>query len=89
MKFYRVRHYVEDGSSGGHTWTTSKDEAQRAVREHAKLNPGGEASEIEPVDITPTKAGILAALNHYAAHAPSVVEAKALLETPDMGRKAD
>ena len=49
MKFYRVKHYVEGGSSGGYTWTTSKDEAERAVREHAKLNPGKQANEIEPV----------------------------------------
>jgi hypothetical protein len=68
MKFYRVRHYVEGGSSGGFSWCTTKRDALKAAAEHHKMCPAEQPSEIEEIDIRPTKNGLLSALNQYADH---------------------
>ena len=70
MKFYRVHTCVECSTSSGYEFFTNKADAERAVREWTT----GEAlrtdtAEIDVIEITPTKAGILHALNTYAAHA--------------------
>jgi hypothetical protein len=70
MKFYRVHVTVECGVSTGYEYFTSKYGAARAVREW-EIHRGEEtgSAEIEVIEIAPTKAGILHALNAYAAHA--------------------
>ena len=70
MTLYRVRHHTEGGCSAGFSWHTSKAKARRQVtkrnREEAdELN----YSELDdPIDIKPTKSGILAALNYWGGH---------------------
>ena len=70
MRLYRVKHHTEGGNSAGFSWHTNKAKARRQItkrnREEAdRLN----YSELdEPIDIKPTKGGILAALNYWAGH---------------------
>lgn len=72
MKFYRVRYSAEGGNSGGYSWHTSKADAEKAVRQAIENDP--EEYEvvgrppIDPVEIEPTKKGILGALRLYASH---------------------
>lgn len=66
MRFYRVHAEVEGGISGGFGWHTAKSKAEREARKLAKA--GGPPCEVEVVEVTPTKAGILRALRRYAAH---------------------
>ena len=67
MRFYLVTHHTEGGVSAGFSWHTSKVEARRQVAE--RNWPVPERSEfVGPIDIEPTKRGILHALNYYAAH---------------------
>jgi len=70
MKFYRLHRYAVGDGSHGYQFYTSRADAERSAKEwqsRADLSePSGEVDEIE---ITPTKAGILRALNTYATHA--------------------
>jgi hypothetical protein len=69
MRFYRVHFYDgADGSAGFKFFTVQADAAreanafkQDAIDAHANV-------EVEAIEIEPTKAGILAALNTYASH---------------------
>ena len=76
MKFYRVRHRTEGGNSGGYSWHTNKAKALRHVAETNREEPDeSNYSELDElgaalggIDIKPTKSGILAALNYWAAY---------------------
>lgn len=73
FKFYRVHYKGEPGTSSGFEWYTSLETAKRRARDFKRQHEGiadtNEATTtIEVIKITPTKAGILAALNSYAAH---------------------
>lgn len=64
MKLYR-NHVARGGDeSCGYEFFTSKAEAVRAARGYADKA----ISVAEPIEITPTKAGIISALNKYAGH---------------------
>ena len=70
MKFYRVHTYADAGQSTGYEFFTSKAEAKKAVREWTEgIALETDTAEIDVVEIEPTKAGILRALNLYAVHA--------------------
>lgn len=64
MRFYQVEIVSEQYGHLGSVFSTSKRDAERALREHG----GGDGDQIIPIDIEPTKAGILRALNRLAAH---------------------
>lgn len=70
MRFYRVHKYeIIDGSSGS-DWFTTKSEATKAANQWHRENgdeTGGRV-DVDIVEIEPTKAGILRALNLYASH---------------------
>ncbi len=68
MKLYRLHLHVEMGCSGGFEFFTSRREAERRKRELDAQNDPVDAAEIDEIEITPTKSGILAALNRYADH---------------------
>lgn len=75
MKFYRADLRGESGTSFGFEWFTSKRDAVSKAKEWLTTPPlnGGllddtATAEIEEFEIAPTKAGILSALNRYAAH---------------------
>jgi len=76
MTFYRVRYSTEGGSSAGYSWHTSRRDADRALAAAIANDPAEYADDarvrmedrIQPVTITPTKAGILAALRQFASH---------------------
>lgn len=61
MKFYCVPIRNEDQNSGGYNWFTNKREAEAEHKAHGLY-------DIQVVDIKPTKAGILRALNIHASH---------------------
>jgi hypothetical protein len=80
MKFYRLHMTCENGISAGFRWFTTARDAVTAERQHRAQNtdpnaPEGETpgapfeASCEIVNIEPTKAGILAALNAFASHA--------------------
>lgn len=62
MRFYRVENYNDHDSSLGFEWFVNRKAAEAAA---AAL---GTQRDVEVVEITPTKAGILKALESYAAH---------------------
>lgn len=71
MRFYQLHRLHEAGESAGYEYFSSKDDAQKAARTWRANNPGPDddhESEITPIEVEPTKAGILAALNRYAKH---------------------
>jgi hypothetical protein len=68
MKFYRVRSYVNGGNSGPSRWFTARKDAEAAKREDDAADPHEEPGEIDEILITPSKAGILAALRMHASH---------------------
>jgi len=72
MKFYRAVFYTFKDGSAGYSWHTSRAEADKVIREYQKKYTEEEdasGSKVEEINIIPTKAGILAALNRYADHA--------------------
>jgi hypothetical protein len=77
MTFYRVNYSVNGGNSAGFSWHTSKNDALKAARadyaadptEYDMHAPTQGDDRIERITITPTRAGILAALQLYASHA--------------------
>lgn len=74
MTLYRVTYRKEGGASDGYTWHSSRREALALAARAARDNPqeyGTEpASErVEPIELTPTKAGILQLLSTYATYA--------------------
>lgn len=75
MRFYRVELYsTANTGSLGMEWYTRKRKAQQAARRFlAERRAKGEtppfaSAKIEVVDVEPTKAGILRALEDYASH---------------------
>ena len=70
MRFYKVEFYCEGEGPLGYEFCASKRDAQRMLRERggSDLAPG-ESESIRAIDIEPTKAGILHALNRLAGHA--------------------
>lgn len=71
MKFYRVSLYDTADGSFGYEWYTSHAEALKAQKKFAGnlRMPENDGSEIETVDVEPTKRGILKALRDYADYA--------------------
>ena len=73
MKFYRVSYSQDGGNSGGYSWHTSRAEAETEARvayendrrEYDGLNT---RPQIDLIEITPNKRGILAALRVHASH---------------------
>lgn len=71
MKFYQLHLTHEAGTSVGFRWFTSKREAESHLANWRRNSPGDvqdQTGEITPVNIEPTRAGILKALNRYANH---------------------
>jgi hypothetical protein len=72
MRFYRVVLHTDAGVSAGFGWATSMDGARAIAREAINNDPQEYREygppEIEPVNITPNRAGILSALIKYASH---------------------
>lgn len=75
MKIYRNTYHAETGASLGFSYHASKRAALKAAAEskaNTKDNEGGDDRtgevETERVDIKPTRAGIIHALNCYGAH---------------------
>jgi hypothetical protein len=67
MIFYRLHVHDNYDESRGYLFFTTRKEAESSHRTHKKLFPEGE-QELDEITVTPTKAGILAALNKYADH---------------------
>jgi len=67
VKFYQVCTTTEGGNSAGSEFFTSKAEAEKAARKFRRDEPQ-EFARVNEIDVTPTKAGILAALNRHASH---------------------
>lgn len=75
MKFYRVHFTTNGGCSAGYLFFSRKGEAGRWVtkfnRENAfdpKDPQPTETAEMDTIEVKPTKAGILDALNRYGVH---------------------
>ena len=70
VKFYKMHRTYEAGTSAGYSFFSSKHDAEKARAEWIDLGAELEhAADIERIDIEPTKAGILAALNRFGSHA--------------------
>jgi len=67
MKLYRVALYCDTGVSAGYEYFGTKKDALRKVREEKDPN-GMDDAVMEEINVTPTKTGILAALNRYGDH---------------------
>ena len=69
MRFYSVHHWDHEGDppSTGFTFFTTKAEALKCKREFDAMYDSHEA-DIEVLDITPNKRGILRALEKYGSH---------------------
>jgi hypothetical protein len=71
VKLYQLHRIHEAGESAGYEYFSSKREAAKAASEWRKSTPGPDddhETEIKEIEVTPTKAGILAALNRYGKH---------------------
>jgi len=71
MKFYQLHRTCEAGTSAGYEYFTSRREAKRALAVWRRNSPGDvqdQQGDIEPIEIEPTRAGIVHALNRYANH---------------------
>lgn len=81
MRFYRVHVYDDADGSRGYQWFTRKREAEQVVRAESMpvkrpdlddgtpdATPDQTPLQVEPIDIEPTRAGILKALRIYASH---------------------
>lgn len=72
MKFYRVTFYSAQDGYAGYEWSTSKRSAQRAAAKWIEAkgeNDEDARSDIEEINIVPTRVGILEALRFHASHA--------------------
>jgi len=76
MRFYRLDLRHNYGESAGFKFFTTRRDAEKAFREHMRSGSDQEEwvcacenTEIEAIDIVPTKQGILAALKRHASHA--------------------
>jgi hypothetical protein len=70
MRFYRVSYSTMRDSSLGFSWHRSRRDAAAAGRTFRDDNKTEEEVEavIQPIDIEPSRQGILDALNTYATH---------------------
>jgi hypothetical protein len=68
MRFYRVDFRDPSHLSHGYAFTTSLSAAHAAGKEFAAAHGGGCTYEVGHLDIDPTRAGILHALNLYGKH---------------------
>lgn len=68
MIFYRIELCTEGDGSLGYSWHTSRRAAEARLREFRRDHEDATPEAIEPIEIEPTRDGILAALNAYAAH---------------------
>ncbi len=67
MRFYQVHMTHEAGTSIGFEYYTTRPAADKAAAEYLFDYPE-ESAEVTAIDVEPTKAGILRALNQYAGH---------------------
>lgn len=65
MKLYRLHGTVDSGVSAGYQFFASKKDAEKEAK---TWDAAKSQTEITEINVTPTKAGILVALNHYASH---------------------
>jgi hypothetical protein len=71
VKFYRVHNYSPTEGSSGYSFHTTFAEAQKVARAIERGNPDRYepgSCEIDPIILTPTKTGILAALREVGEH---------------------
>lgn len=70
MRFYRLHVRRIGGESDGFLWFTSHKDAwvDKCQIEGQATEFGEGCGEVEPVDIEPTRVGILYALREYASH---------------------
>lgn len=74
MRFYRVHFWEGEMSSHGFKFFARRTDAEKASRAwvkdiiDSKNGNWGPTGDIDEIDIQPTKAGILEALNQYASH---------------------
>lgn len=75
MKFYRASYSTGGGNSGGFSWHTSRAEAIAAAKRDYDEDPAeydhhakGINERIQVIEITPTRRGILDALQRLASH---------------------
>jgi hypothetical protein len=69
VRFYQVEFYCGEQGHLGYAFRASKRDAQRTLRELSRSEIATEpALSIHAIDIEPTKAGILSALNDLASH---------------------
>jgi len=71
MRFYQVHMTHEAGTSVGYRWFTNRREAESHAANWRKTSPGDvidQQAEIKPVEIEPTRTGILDALRRFANH---------------------
>lgn len=68
--FYRLHRTYEAGTSAGYEYFWGKGTAEKAMRQWLDRDYELEHdAEIEVIEVEPTKAGIMFALNKYANHA--------------------
>lgn len=67
MRLYRVHCWTGEDGHSGFKFFSNRADAEKAVREWDRENTA--VAELEAIEVEPTKAGILAALNTYANHA--------------------
>lgn len=69
MRFYRVHFKAFDVGSAGFEFFTNEAAARKALRRDARdARMEHDPSSLEVIDVEPTKAGILRALQRYASH---------------------
>jgi len=68
VRFYRNHYVDEQGESNGYAFFRTKKDAERAWREAEQEGDLDGSICAEPIEVNPTRGGIVAALNTYAAH---------------------
>ena len=69
MRLYKNSYYNHEEGSQGYSFHSSKAKAKAAAAEFNRREKYNECDFIaEPIDVEPTRAGILAALNRHASH---------------------
>jgi len=70
MKFYQLHRTHSAGESGGYEYFGSRRDAEKAARSWRRSDDSllEHGTEIKLIEVLPTRAGILRALNRYASH---------------------
>jgi hypothetical protein len=70
MRLYKVCRYNPEEGSAGFEWFSTVREAQRCRREWLDMHDkdAGASADVEVVEITTTKRGLLSLLNLHAHH---------------------